>query len=69
MPSTTSQNIQHLLEPPDVSAAHQSALEYLDSSFAHIDHLDGLDEVLLQTRARSLELQRQVGLIYINDTW
>jgi RAD50-interacting protein 1 len=52
-----------------VSAAHQCALEYLDSSFAHIDHLDGLNEVLLQTRARGSELQRQVGLIYINDTW
>ncbi|KAJ8596789.1 hypothetical protein M405DRAFT_756987 [Rhizopogon salebrosus TDB-379] len=61
MPSTSSQNIQHLLEPPDVSAAHQSALEYLDSSFAHIDHLDGLDEVLLQTRARGSELQRQLS--------
>jgi len=56
-----SQNIQYLLEPPDVAAAHRSALKYLDSTFPRIDHLDGLDEVLLQTKTRSSELQRQVG--------
>ena len=56
----SSQQIQRLLELPDVSAAHQFALEYIDSSFANIDHLDGLDEVLSQTKARSSELQRQV---------
>jgi hypothetical protein len=57
----SSQKIQRLLEPPDVSAAHQSVLEYIDSNFAHIDNLDGLDGVLLQTKAQSSELQRRVG--------
>jgi hypothetical protein len=57
----SSQKIQRLLEPPDVAAAHQYALDYLDSTFAHFDHLDGLDEVLLQTKTRSSELQCQVG--------
>jgi hypothetical protein len=57
----SSQKIQRLLEPPDISAAHRSALEYLNSSFAYIDDLDGVDKVLSQTKARSSELQRQVG--------
>ncbi|KAG1754984.1 RINT-1 family protein [Suillus paluster] len=57
----SSQKIQRLLELPDVSAAHQFALEYLDSSFAHIDDLDGIDEVLSRTKARSSELQRQLS--------
>ncbi|KAG1864638.1 RINT-1 family protein [Suillus subalutaceus] len=57
----SSQKIQRLLEPPDVSAAHRSALEYLNSSFAHIDDLDGIDKVLSQTKARSSELQRQLS--------
>ncbi|KAG0703168.1 RINT-1 family protein [Suillus ampliporus] len=57
----SSQKIQRLLEPPDVSAAHQFALEYLDTTFAHIDDLDGIDEVLSQTKARSAELQRQLS--------
>lgn len=57
----SSQKIQRYLEPPNVSAAHKSVLEYIDSNFAQIDHLDGLDDVLLQTKARSSELQRRVG--------
>jgi hypothetical protein len=57
----SSQKIQRLLEPSDVSAAHRLALEYFNSSFAHIDDLDEIDKVLLQTKARSSELQRQVG--------
>ena len=64
MPPMPSQNIQYLLEPPDVAAAHRSALRYLDSTFPCIDHLDGLDEVLLQTKTRSSELQRQVGWFF-----
>lgn len=59
--SRASEKIQRLLEPSDVSAAHQFALEYLNSSFAHIDDLHDIDKVLLQTKARSSELQRQVG--------
>lgn len=57
----TSQKIQRLLEPSDVSAAHRFALDYLNSNFAHIDDLDGIDQVLLQTQARSSELQRQLS--------
>ncbi|KAG1904794.1 RINT-1 family protein [Suillus fuscotomentosus] len=57
----SSQKIQRLLEPPNVSAAHRSALEYFNSNFAHIDNLNGIDQVLSQTKTRSSELQRQLS--------
>ncbi|KAG2368779.1 TIP-1 family-domain-containing protein [Suillus spraguei] len=57
----TSQKIQRLLEPSDVSAAHRFALDYFNSSFAHIDDLDGIDQILSQTKARSSELRRQLS--------
>ncbi|KAG2156521.1 RINT-1 family protein [Suillus bovinus] len=57
----SSQKIQRLLEPPDVSSAHRFALEFFNSNFAHIDDLDGIDKVLSETKTRSSELQRQLS--------
>ena len=60
MASTSSQQIQALLEPPDVEEANRRAVLFLNSKFQSVDDLKGLELEVSEAQKRSDALKSKV---------